>query len=88
MGCATLVTLAGVWDLRRQTGGILEMYVEYEVGGRILAAYLEQQYSGQRWLPISSRALQAYLAAAPTVAMAAQREGRLSARWINLALGG
>ena len=36
--------------------------------GRILAAYLDQQYPGQRWLPIDSRALQTFLATAPTVA--------------------
>jgi len=44
------------------------MYIEFGAGGRILAAYLEQQYPGQRWLPIDSRALQTFLATAPTVA--------------------
>jgi hypothetical protein len=44
------------------------MYIELGAGGRILAAYLDQQYPGQRWLPIDSRALQTFLATAPTVA--------------------
>jgi hypothetical protein len=44
------------------------MYVEFGAGGQIFAAYLDQQYPGQRWLPIDSRTLQAFLAAAPTVA--------------------
>jgi hypothetical protein len=33
----------------------------------------DQPYPGQRWLPIDGRALQAYLAAAPTVALAVRR---------------
>jgi hypothetical protein len=43
-----------------------DMYIERGAGGRILAAYLDQQYLGQAWLPIDSRSLQAFLAAAPT----------------------
>lgn len=45
-----------------------EMYVELGLGGEIVAAYLTQQYSGQKWLSIGNRSLQAFLAAAPTVA--------------------
>lgn len=44
------------------------MYVELGIGGQILAAYLTPQYPGQRWLPIGSRSLQAFLAAAPAAA--------------------
>ena len=44
------------------------MYVELGIGGRILAAYLTRQYPGQRWVPIGSRALQAFFAAAPAAA--------------------
>jgi hypothetical protein len=55
-----------------------EMYVEIGVGGQILAAYLTRQYPGQRWLPIGSRTLQAFLAAAPMAASASWQptEGR------------
>jgi hypothetical protein len=56
------------------------MYVEFAAGGRILAAYLDQQYLDQRWLPIESRALQAYLAAMPTVARDAM--GQRGPRWL------
>lgn len=56
-----------VWDLWRQRLGD-QMYVEFGPGGQILAAYLAQQYPGQRWLAIGNRSLQAFLAAAPTVA--------------------
>jgi hypothetical protein len=45
-----------------------QMYIELGAGGRILAAYVDQQYPGQKWLPIDSHPLQAFLAAAPTVA--------------------
>jgi hypothetical protein len=44
-----------------------DMYIEFGAGGQILAAYLDQQYPGQRWLPIDSRSLQRFLAAEPTV---------------------
>jgi hypothetical protein len=43
------------------------MYVELGASGQIFAAYLDRQYPRQRWLPIDSHALQAFLAAAPTV---------------------
>jgi hypothetical protein len=41
------------------------MFVVRSEGGRVAAAYLEEQFPGQEWLPIDSRALQAFLAAAP-----------------------
>jgi hypothetical protein len=44
------------------------MYVELGAGGEVFAAYLDQQYPGQRWLPIDSRTLQTFIAAAPLVA--------------------
>ena len=33
--------------------------------GRVAAAWLDQQFPGQEWLPIDSGELQAFLAAAP-----------------------
>jgi hypothetical protein len=54
---------------------------ELGAGGRILAAYLDQQYPGQRWLPIDSRALQTFLAAAPTVAKDALGRQGLRRLW-------
>ncbi len=41
------------------------MFVVLSEGGRVAAAYLDQQFPGQEWLPIDSGALQAFLAAAP-----------------------
>jgi hypothetical protein len=63
-----------------------DMYIERGAGGRILAAYLDQQYLGQAWLPIDSRALQAFLAAAPTVGkdVLGRRGLRLISRSISL----
>lgn len=57
------------------------MYIELGVGGQILAAYLEQQYAGQSWLPIDNRALQAFLAAAPMVATDTLRRRGLRRPW-------
>jgi len=57
------------------------MYVEVGAGGQILAAYLVQQYPEQRWLPIDSRSLQAFLAAAPTVAKDALGRTGLRRLW-------
>jgi hypothetical protein len=42
------------------------MYIERN-GSRILAAYLDEQFAGQEWLPIERRALQMFLATAPSV---------------------
>lgn len=63
-----------------------DMYIERGAGGRILAAYLDQQYLGQAWLPIDSRSLQALLAAAPTVGkdVLGRRGLRLISRSISL----
>ena len=58
-----------------------QMYIELGAGGQILAAYLDQQYPGQRWLPIDSRALQAFLASAPTVAKDALGRRGLRRLW-------
>ena len=37
------------------------MFVEYSSDGQISAAYVEQQYPDQKWVPRSSEALQAFL---------------------------
>jgi hypothetical protein len=42
------------------------MFVVRSEGGRLAAAYLDEQFPGQEWLPIDSRLLQAFLAAAPS----------------------
>jgi hypothetical protein len=41
------------------------MFVVRSEGGRLAAAYLDEQFPGQEWLPIDSGPLQAFLAAAP-----------------------
>ena len=41
------------------------MFVIRSEGGQVAAAYLDEQFPGQEWLPIDSRPLQAFLAAAP-----------------------
>ena len=41
------------------------MFIEYRSEGQISAAYVEEQYPGQKWLPASDEALQAFLADAP-----------------------
>jgi len=41
------------------------MFVVRSEGGRVAAAYLDEQFPGQEWLPIDSGSLQAFLAAAP-----------------------
>ena len=48
------------------------MYIE-RYGSRISAAYLDEQFPGQEWLPIESRALQAFLATAPSVGCGCRR---------------
>jgi hypothetical protein len=55
------------------------MYVERN-GCQILAAYLDEQFPGQEWLAIESRALQAFLAIAPTVVRGIRRPKRRMAR--------
>ena len=41
------------------------MFIEYGSDGWIAAAYLEEQYPGQKWVPVSDDKLQGFLAAAP-----------------------
>ena len=38
------------------------MYIERNAGGQIAAAFLDEQFRGQEWLPIDSRVLQQFLA--------------------------
>jgi|HubBroStandDraft_5_1064220.scaffolds.fasta_scaffold2569096_1 hypothetical protein len=62
------------------TGGH-QMYVERGREGQVLAAYVDQQYSGQQWLPIESQTLQAFLAAAPVLAKAPVGRRELRRVW-------
>jgi len=41
------------------------MYVERNAGGQIAAAFLNEQFPGQEWLPIDNRVLQQFLAIVP-----------------------
>jgi len=41
------------------------MYIERNAVGQIAAAFLNEQFPGQEWLPIDSRILQQYLAVVP-----------------------
>lgn len=51
---------------KKQSSGA-KMFIVRNRGGRIAAAYLDEQYRGQEWVPIDSRSLQVFLAAAPAV---------------------
>jgi hypothetical protein len=51
------------------------MYIERN-GSRILAAYLDEQFAGQEWLAIESRALQVFLATARSVGRGRRRPTR------------
>ena len=42
-----------------------KMFVEWSSDGQISAAYVEQQYPDQKWVPPSNEALQAFLGDAP-----------------------
>jgi hypothetical protein len=42
------------------------MFVVRDSRGQITAAYLDEQFSGQEWLPIDSRSLQLFFVAAPS----------------------
>jgi hypothetical protein len=42
-----------------------KMFVEYSSDGQIVAAYVEQQYPDQNWVPPSNETLQAFLADVP-----------------------
>jgi hypothetical protein len=61
------------------------MYIERNES-RIVAAYLDEQFRGQEWLPIESRALQAFLASAPSVGRGRWRPSLRVARDWQLAL--
>jgi hypothetical protein len=61
------------------------MYIERN-GVRILAAYLDEQFAGQEWLPIESRALQVFLATAPSVGRGRRRPTRRMVKDWPLAL--
>ena len=41
------------------------MFVVRSDGGRVTAAWLDEQFPGQEWVPIDSGPLQAFLATAP-----------------------
>jgi hypothetical protein len=45
--------------------GGTKMFVEWSSDGQISAAYVEQQYPDQKWVPPSNEALQAFLGDAP-----------------------
>jgi hypothetical protein len=72
-----------VWRLFKLGDDI--MYIERN-GSRIVAAYLDEQFRGQEWLPIESRALQAFLATAPSVGRGRWRPSLRVARDWQLAL--
>jgi hypothetical protein len=42
------------------------MFIVRGSRGQITAAYLDEQFPGQEWLPIHSRSLQSFLVAAPS----------------------
>jgi hypothetical protein len=71
-----------VWRLFKLGDDI--MYIERN-GSRIVAAYLDEQFRGQEWLPIESRALQAFLATAPSVSRGRWRPSLRVARDCQLA---
>ena len=73
-----------MWDWGQSVGGS-QMFIELGAGRRILAAYLDEQYPGQHWLPIDSPALQAFLASAPTVAKTALGRRRQQRLWRSTA---
>jgi len=49
------------------------MFVVRGSRGQITAAYLDEQFAGQEWLPIHSRSLQLFLVAAPRCCSARRR---------------
>jgi hypothetical protein len=61
------------------------MYIERN-GRRIVAAYLDEQFRGQEWLQIESRALQVFLATAPSVGRGRWRPSPRIAKDWQLAL--
>jgi hypothetical protein len=57
------------WGLSRHGcllgDGVNDMYIERGARGQISAAFLDEQFAGQEWLPIGGRALQLFLAVVP-----------------------
>jgi len=53
------------------------MFVVRSGLGRIKAAYLDEQFPRQEWLPIDSRSLQHFLAAAPACRLTQRRRLKL-----------
>ena len=85
MARIVLVGSASKWVWRLFKLGDDIMYIERN-GSRIVAAYLDEQFCGQEWLPIESRALQAFLATAPSVGRGRWRPSLRIARDWQLAL--
>ena len=54
-----------MWDGQSRPIWGPKMFVEFSSDGRISAAYVEQQYPDQKWVPPSNEALQAFLGDAP-----------------------
>jgi hypothetical protein len=52
------------------------MFIVRGSHGQITAAYLDEQFPGQDWLPIHSRSLQLFLVAAPRCSSARRRGSR------------
>jgi hypothetical protein len=52
------------------------MFVIRSSHGQITAAYLDEQFPGQEWLPIDSRSLQLFLVAAPRCSSMRRRGAR------------
>jgi hypothetical protein len=50
------------------------MFVVRGSHGQVKAAYLDAQFAGQEWMPIDSRLLQHFLAAAPACSSAQSRK--------------
>ena len=72
-----LATVAPAVSLPCHENGSAEMFVTRSGRGRITAAYLDKQFARQEWLPIDSRPLQHFLAAAPACSSAQRRRLRL-----------
>lgn len=60
-----VVTSKLVWDGLCGPIGGTKMFVECSSDGQISAAYVEQQYPDQKWVPPSNEALHAFLGDAP-----------------------
>lgn len=60
-----VATSKSVWDGLRGPIWEIKMFVECSSDGQISAAYVEQQYPDQKWVPPSNEALQAFLGDTP-----------------------